>query len=57
MGTFEISLHALTGSLNPKTMRIKGKISVKWLTILVDTSYAHNFLDPTVVNRVMESQY
>ncbi|KAG2701180.1 hypothetical protein I3760_06G032300 [Carya illinoinensis] len=45
----EISLHAITGSLNPCTMRVKGKVGSQWATILIDTGSTHNFLDPAVV--------
>ncbi|XP_042983164.1 uncharacterized protein LOC122312586 [Carya illinoinensis] len=45
----EISLHAITGSLNPRTMRVKGKVGSQWATILIDTGSTHNFLDPAVV--------
>ncbi|XP_040990934.1 uncharacterized protein LOC121238143 [Juglans microcarpa x Juglans regia] len=44
----EISLHALTGSHNPKIMRLKGILGNQWLTILVDTGSTHNFLHPVV---------
>lgn len=47
----KISLHALTGSQNPKIMRLKGKIENQWLTILLNTGSTHNFLDPVVVER------
>lgn len=44
-----ISLHALFGSSNPKTMMVKGKIAVQWIVILIDTCSIHNFLDPAIV--------
>lgn len=33
----EISLHAITKSFNPKTMRVKDKIGIRWITILIDS--------------------
>ncbi|KAG2689172.1 hypothetical protein I3760_09G128300 [Carya illinoinensis] len=48
----EISLHAILGSSNPKTMRIRGKIGNQSVTILIDSGSTHNFLDPAILNRV-----
>lgn len=48
----KISLHALIGSLEPKTMRVTGTIENTWVTILIDTWSIHNFLDPAKLNRV-----
>ncbi|XP_042952297.1 uncharacterized protein LOC122289392 [Carya illinoinensis] len=48
----EISLHAIIGSRNPKTMRAKGKIGNQWVVILIDSENTHNFLDPAVLSRV-----
>lgn len=45
----EISLHALTGSHNPRTMRVMEIIGKQWITILVDTGSTHSFLDPAVI--------
>ncbi|KAF5480102.1 hypothetical protein F2P56_000872 [Juglans regia] len=50
--TPEISLHAIIGSMNPKTMRVKGKIGNQWVVILIDSGSTHNFLDPAVLSRV-----
>ncbi|XP_042950056.1 uncharacterized protein LOC122282167 [Carya illinoinensis] len=47
----EISLHAITGSLNPRTMRVKGKVGSQWAAILIDTGSTHNFLDSAVVTK------
>lgn len=47
----EISLHALTGSQNSKTMRWMGRIGAQWVTILIDTGSSHNFLDPAVLKK------
>ncbi|KAG2666849.1 hypothetical protein I3843_15G081700 [Carya illinoinensis] len=48
----EISLHAILGSLNPKTMRIRGRIGNQAVTILIDSGSTHNFLDPALLTRV-----
>lgn len=47
----EIFLHALTGSINPKTIRILGKIKGQQIVILIDSESTHNFLDPTIIKR------
>ncbi|KAJ0037637.1 hypothetical protein Pint_22352 [Pistacia integerrima] len=46
-----ISMHALFGSPNPKTMRFLGHICGRALVILVDTGSTHNFMDPSVIQR------
>jgi hypothetical protein len=45
----EISLHVITGSSHPKTMRIIGTIGGKKVIILIDSGSTHNFLDSSVV--------
>lgn len=51
----EISFHAITGSLNPKTMCVKGRIDSVGVTILIDSGNTHNFLDPTLLAKVQLS--
>lgn len=46
----KISLHALTRSLNPKTMQVKGNIERQQVVLLIDSSRTHNFIDPMVAN-------
>lgn len=48
----EISLNAITGSLSQRTMHVKSKIGSKRVTILIDSSSIHNFLDPALLSRV-----
>ena len=48
-GEVEITLYALLGSPSPGTMRVRGKINGHWVTILIDTSCAHNFLDIVIL--------
>lgn len=43
-----ISLNPMTGSLSPKTMRVKGFINDKKVLVLVDTGSTHSFVDPNV---------
>jgi hypothetical protein len=45
----EISLHAITGSNHPKTIRIIGKIGNQRVVILIDSGSTHNFLDSSIV--------
>lgn len=47
----EISLHALIGSMNPKTMRVLGKIGGQKVVILIDSGSTHNFLDPSIAQK------
>ncbi|KAJ0093889.1 hypothetical protein Patl1_27117 [Pistacia atlantica] len=50
----EISIHALFGSPNPKTMRFLGHICGRVVVILVDTGSTHNFMDPFVIQRAYQ---
>lgn len=45
----KISIHALCGSLNPKTMRFVGYIGKKAIVILVDTGSTYNFVYPSMI--------
>ncbi|KAF5447657.1 hypothetical protein F2P56_033191, partial [Juglans regia] len=47
----EISLHAIIGSISPKTMRIRGKIGNQELVVLIDLGSTHNFVDPSVIKK------
>lgn len=48
----EISLHAIAGFLNPRTMRIQGRVKDCVVVILIDTGSTHNFLDPMVARKI-----
>ena len=47
-----ISLHAIIGSPNPKTMRVVVKLSGHNFVALIDTGSTYNFIHPRVVRRV-----
>ncbi|KAF5463169.1 hypothetical protein F2P56_019105 [Juglans regia] len=46
-----ISLHAMAGSLSPKTMRVEGFIDQQKVLILIDTGSTHSFVDPYVARK------
>ncbi|KAA8529666.1 hypothetical protein F0562_034234 [Nyssa sinensis] len=46
-----ISIHALAGSPNPRTMRIIGFIRGVQIVILLDTGSTHNFVDPSIITK------
>lgn len=48
----EISLHAITGSVTPKTMHLYGMLHMHQVVVLLDTGSTHNFLDPAVLRKV-----
>nr|XP_034919250.1 uncharacterized protein LOC118052388 [Populus alba] len=47
-----ISLHAIIGNPNPKTMRVSIKLSGHNFVALIDTRSTHNFIHPRVARRV-----
>jgi hypothetical protein len=47
-----ISLHAIIGSPNPKTIRVLVKLSGHNFVALIDTGSTHNFIHPRVARRV-----
>jgi hypothetical protein len=47
----EISLHAITKSLHPKTMRVLGWIGDQKVVVLIDSGSTHNFVDTLVCKR------
>lgn len=48
VGVASISIQALVGAPSPKTMRILGQIKKRRVTVLVDTSSTHNFVDTII---------
>jgi len=48
----EISLHAITGSPNPRTMRLWGMIKYQGVIILIDSGSSHNFLDASISSKL-----
>ncbi|KAG7996678.1 hypothetical protein I3843_01G173600 [Carya illinoinensis] len=46
-----ISIHALVGSPNPRTMRLIGSIGGVRIVVLIDTRSTHNFVDPSIVTK------
>ncbi|KAA8534845.1 hypothetical protein F0562_029939 [Nyssa sinensis] len=46
-----ISIHALAGSPNPRTMRIIGFIQGVQIVIMLDTGSTHNFVDPSIITK------
>lgn len=47
----QISVHAIAGTRTPQTMRISGTLKQCPLTILIDSGFTHNFIDPIVIRR------
>jgi hypothetical protein len=47
-----ISLHALTGSPNPQTMRVRGSLGKLGVTVLMDSGSTHSFINPEVAHRL-----
>jgi hypothetical protein len=47
----EIFLHAITGSMHPKTMRIKDWIGSQKVLILIDSGSTHNFVDTSIYEK------
>ena len=39
-----LSLHALEGTVNYQTMRVRGSVGKKMLYVLIDTESTHNFI-------------
>jgi hypothetical protein len=48
----EISLHAVTGSIHPKTMRVSGYLGNLKVVILIDSGSTHNFMDAALIHKL-----
>ncbi|TXG63871.1 hypothetical protein EZV62_010865 [Acer yangbiense] len=48
----EISLHAISGSRAPETMRVRGNIERISTIVLVDSRSTHNFISEVIANKV-----
>nr|GEW79336.1 transposon Ty3-G Gag-Pol polyprotein [Tanacetum cinerariifolium] len=46
----EISFHAISGSINPQTLRLPGKIKNKEVVVLIDDGSTHNFIDQALAD-------
>nr|GEW31532.1 putative unclassified retrotransposon protein [Tanacetum cinerariifolium] len=47
----DISFHAISGSINPHTLRLPGKIKNKEVVVLIDGGSTHNFIDQALAGR------
>ena len=47
-----VSINAIFGSSSHQTIRIRGNIKKKVVTIQIDSGSTHNFLDPVVAERI-----
>ncbi|KAF5465151.1 hypothetical protein F2P56_015182 [Juglans regia] len=48
----EISLHAIIGTINPRTMHVMGRVGSQAVTILIDSGSTHNFLDSALMSQL-----
>ena len=48
----QLSLHALEGTYNFQTMRVRGSVGRKSLCILIDSGSTHNFIDVRVTTKL-----
>ncbi|XP_062173762.1 uncharacterized protein LOC133879249 [Alnus glutinosa] len=51
----EISLHTISGTPTPHTMRVVGFIRGQMVVILIDSGSTHNFLDPSIIKKTQLS--
>lgn len=51
-GEMEIIMHALSGSFNPRTIRLAGSIDEQQLSILINSGSTHNFVQRSVACRL-----
>ncbi|RZC65112.1 hypothetical protein C5167_008797 [Papaver somniferum] len=48
----EISLHAISSSQTPETMRVMGKLGLKPVTVLIDSGSTHNFVCERIAEKI-----
>ena len=48
----EVSMHALTGKISPRTIRVKGRIGNHYVYILIDTGSTHNVIQEMIVHQL-----
>ena len=48
----EVSMHALAGQFNPRTIRVKGRIDNHYVNVLVDSGSTHNFMQERIANQM-----
>ena len=48
----QLSLHALDGSYNYQTMRLRGSVGKRVLCILIDSGSTHNFIDERMARKL-----
>ena len=40
----KVSMHALAGQINPRTIRVKGQIGNQYVHVLIDSGSTRNFI-------------
>lgn len=48
----KISLHAMTSTVNPKTMKVVARVGTCLLVVLIDLGSTHNFLHLNVMQKI-----
>ena len=48
----EVSLHALAGQYNPRTIRVRGRIDNHYVNVLVDSGSTHNFIQERIAKQL-----
>lgn len=44
VATIEISMHAFSGTFNPRTIQLRGWVLGRPLSVLIDSGSTHNFI-------------
>lgn len=48
----EVSLHTLSGSYNPRMIRMAGTVRGQQLSVLIDSGSMHNFIQESVAHKL-----